>query len=545
MSATEQVDYKTAPDLCQAVLDEGPPGGAPVLLGELSPLTSYSLNGPGSSSVGAPGPLLPGEGRPDLRDDAPGAPRRPYAGASPIPSRKGDSCDHPALAGPGGRVRGAAGRPPRAPYPSGLAPSMSVSYGPRPGPGAVSSGKPPGKSWFPCGMPAPLIPGKARAGRTGKRDSSLFRGHAPAVGRPCYLEQLSQTPTPGEKRAKKEPRGRALGVSHEEKIERLKARQELCGSFSSARYCEGPESHVFVQKRKCRLPWCPKCREAVHRGRVASLLPKIKKMAAVGQLVLTCPADRLPKDVPACEKLTPKITGILKRRGFDRAIAAWHYFGDKRDGVWRPHVHVLLDHAYIENELLADIKKAWMDILGVNVSSLFGATWRDVLASPLVDIQYKFIVSSEKGGVSKILHRLRYVTRATFLKAEWAPDRALELYRARTLWTWGWFEDPGLQKTEGAEKRRQDMARAGRFEDAWVLREKKEAQIQRLYNEGRCPICKHTLGPWRRPYFEDPSRGNWREVLPGVFTDASPPPDCSRGPGLAAEIGDGGDFDDF
>ncbi len=181
-----------------------------------------------------------------------------------------------------------------------------------------------------------------------------------------------------------------------------------------------PEGQYF-KRLYCGREWCPVCGQngsVAHRRRAGRWYRAWYSMD-VGwlYLVFTVPKDLhqyIGKD--ELRKLNDYIIRKLKRdllriygkraKGFTR----WHFGGDRDKGYrYMPHLNVVLDHTYISQAYLQELKQGWADRLCEVVGGL-------EVSAPNAYAQYisRAKVGVEEKATRKVAHLLRYVTRATF-----------------------------------------------------------------------------------------------------------------------------------
>jgi hypothetical protein len=161
----------------------------------------------------------------------------------------------------------------------------------------------------------------------------------------------------------------------------------------------------------------------------------------MGYLVFTLPEEvrgrfrskarlnELTKRVTGGDK-SQHIEGMLKGMGFERGLARWHWFGET-PGKWHPHLNVIIEAGHLSKPMLLSIQRAWAGILGVDVA--------------VVNYSYTSVVP-------KMVHTLKYVTRATFRDYTWDERMAGALYNFRNMRSWGKWDGPALWELEEADK---------------------------------------------------------------------------------------------
>lgn len=190
--------------------------------------------------------------------------------------------------------------------------------------------------------------------------------------------------------------------------------------------CEN--GHRFAKEIACGKEWCSVCGEdgsVAHNRRFARWLPKVQQFSSMGYFVFTMPEELRGRyrDKKALGKLGHKVQELLKGFGFTRGLRRWHYFGDKST-KYHPHLNCQVDGGYIPEAKLQSIKKAYASLLGVD----------------LADVNYRYRLSP-----GKMVHTLKYITRATFRDFDWDIELALELRGFRNMVVWGrgqWDNEP-------------------------------------------------------------------------------------------------------
>jgi hypothetical protein len=237
-----------------------------------------------------------------------------------------------------------------------------------------------------------------------------------------------------------------------------------CGVWAVLSECESGKHH-FAKRIVCGKEWCPECGHedsAAHKRRQSRLIKKMQQISSLAYYVIEFPdkyrhigrhaIDGDPDEVKGwcyskadLRDTANTIINVMagKRMGkegrvggfYARGLLRWHYFGDKVEGKWNPHANVLVEGGYIEPEKLQEIKTAL----------------RDALNCPDLIVHYSY---AETPG--QIMHKLKYVTRATFLNYDWNPYMAEELYNFRNQRWWGiWKDEPAWvlckAEAEGAD----------------------------------------------------------------------------------------------
>jgi len=204
---------------------------------------------------------------------------------------------------------------------------------------------------------------------------------------------------------------------------------------------ECKNGHRWAKELYCGREWCPVCGEddsMAHVRRFARWVGKGQQVVSMGYFVFTLPEEvrgryrskaklnELTKQV-TCGDKSRRIEGLLKSMGFDRGLARWHWFGDKST-KWHPHLNVIVEAGFIPQGQLDAIRAAWAGILGV----------------PDAVVNYSFTTI-----VPKMVHILKYVTRATFRNYKWDEKMAGALYNFRNMRSWGKWDGPVVWAVEG------------------------------------------------------------------------------------------------
>lgn len=202
-----------------------------------------------------------------------------------------------------------------------------------------------------------------------------------------------------------------------------------CGSWAMVGTCE--HGHVYARELICGRDWCPHCGQEdskAHLRRKASWFPRVVQAVSMVYLVLTVPPEIRGRyrTKASLGKLGTAAKRMMQRQGFKRGLRRWHWFGEQRGQELReyhPHLNLLVDGRWLPKEQLAALRESWARILGVDVSR--------------VNLKARFCDTPRK-----ILHRVKYITRATFLDWRWDEELARELVGFRNSSTWGRWDEP-------------------------------------------------------------------------------------------------------
>lgn len=241
---------------------------------------------------------------------------------------------------------------------------------------------------------------------------------------------------------------------------------------------EDVNGHRFGKEIVCGKEWCPRCgedRSTAHDRRFQRWLglgdedgkhqSGITHFKTMGYFVFTLPEDvrGAYRTKKALSRLGHQVQELLKSCGYHRGLRRWHFFGDKST-KWHPHLNILVDGAWLAPAILDRIKQSYAKVLGVDV----------------VDVYYRY-----RCGPGKMMHTLRYITRATFRDYTWDERMAMELRGFRNMVVWG---------------------RGQWNDDTWKLDKKLKAEVgmdtQAIEHlaKGLCPVCGEPI--------------KWGDVLP-------------------------------
>ena len=226
--------------------------------------------------------------------------------------------------------------------------------------------------------------------------------------------------------------------------------------------------HSFAKEIYCGREWCPICGQknsAAHLRRFARWLPKVQSVSSIGYFVIEMPLKGRERwhSKAALEKAGKLATSVLKgdyeiaqrrasgeiihksavdkihSRWYDKGLRRWHFFGDAPVGIaavldsqqgavqqmlsdefstakYNPHLNVL-----VPGGVLSDMKLEYIK-----------AMLRSAFNEPELIVNYSF--TNEPG---RIVHLVKYATRATFLDIRWDKYLAGSLYGFRNMRSWG------------------------------------------------------------------------------------------------------------
>jgi len=218
-----------------------------------------------------------------------------------------------------------------------------------------------------------------------------------------------------------------------------------CPGWVTLGSCEN--GHRWAKELYCGREWCENCREPSQDRRFSRLLPKARQLSSMGYLVITFPPeDRVNMRTKAELVKIGKVTTRWARGMFCRGVKRWHFFGDQ-EAVYHPHLNFLVDGGKVRKDTLKQLRSGLK--LALNLSR-----------KPTIHYEYT-------RSPARMVHWLKYITRATFLDYRWDPDLAEELWNFRNITWWG--------KWDG--------------EPAWDFSPDGESPEVEKLEQGLCPIC--------------------------------------------------------
>ncbi len=240
-----------------------------------------------------------------------------------------------------------------------------------------------------------------------------------------------------------------------------------CPGYFLIGSCEN--GHRFSKEIYCGREWCPTCGEkwsVAHQRKFSRWLPKVEQMEQLGYFVIEWPlarrsrnrskaaledAGKMVKQVLSGEweierrrqrgeRISRQRDGDIRAWWFPEGLRRWHFFGDlvkelgegMKSLTWvdkasesspggqgdryNPHINVLVSYGFITRGKFRRIKRAL----------------RVALQEPDLIVHYGYTREP-----ARMVHALKYVTRATFLDWRWAPDVAASIYNFHNSQVWG------------------------------------------------------------------------------------------------------------
>ncbi|MBA7585973.1 hypothetical protein ES708_27968 [subsurface metagenome] len=205
-----------------------------------------------------------------------------------------------------------------------------------------------------------------------------------------------------------------------------------CGLYAKIGHDE--DGNRVAKRVDCGRQWCTLCREATQNRRLARLLPRAMQMMPLQYWVIR-PHDEyqpLLRSRIARTRFILRIKKAFKAVGYERGLTFIHYKGAKSP-KYAFHLNVLVDGGFMEPETLSLLKQKLRRLI---YPQWVINQWGDKLN----------IWDSYKDTRIKVLHTLKYCTKATFLDWRWSPQLAESTYCERMVSWWGnWKQDPKWQ----------------------------------------------------------------------------------------------------
>ena len=260
--------------------------------------------------------------------------------------------------------------------------------------------------------------------------------------------------------------------------------ENYCGQYAKVGRCEN--GHQYIKVIFCNKEWCENCREQAHNRRIARWLPKALTMQSFGYFIFTIPLEmrEFYKDKKQLSRLRSYLRRRLKQIYPDiKALVRWHWFSEKNPCLYHPHLNLLVScFEKLPKEKLERIKEDYKRAL---------ERFTGIKLNKKVDVYYHYYSpegfkkeAKQKGReltdeqaqelYQKVLwHKLRYITRATFIVYNRELAEKLKNYRNSVVW--GRFPELPYEEVEKMAKQREVFS--------------KVSQDVVMLENGYCPIC--------------------------------------------------------
>ncbi|GAI59818.1 unnamed protein product [marine sediment metagenome] len=134
-----------------------------------------------------------------------------------------------------------------------------------------------------------------------------------------------------------------------------------------------------------------------------------------------------------------KVRRLLRKLGYRKVYTRWHFFGEHGE-KYHPHLNVLCDGEWLAPEQLAELKDLIRRrLLPRSIAKTIGKD---------LEIQYSYVRTPRR-----IMHRVKYVTKASFKDIEWDEPLANALYGFHNGCFAGTWDDPSKWKLTGTDKK--------------------------------------------------------------------------------------------
>jgi hypothetical protein len=255
-----------------------------------------------------------------------------------------------------------------------------------------------------------------------------------------YLDKVAKTPQFPECT----PEQTKLTEAHEKRY-----LDPPCGEFLAVGECEN--GHRFGKEVFCGREWCRGCRDVSHMRRLARWLPKAQQLPRIGYFVITFPPELRPllRNPKALAVVGRRAARVMRSLGYSRGLRRWHFFGDKST-AYNPHLNILVDGDYLpKSEPGQKPRPGELEyVIAVLRRKMIPPGLRSQLKHEQ-DIHYSYHRSP-----SRIYHKLKYITRPTFLEYSWDKPLALSLRGFRNTACWGSWHGSAVWSVEQVEQGR-------------------------------------------------------------------------------------------
>ncbi|GAI59513.1 unnamed protein product, partial [marine sediment metagenome] len=201
------------------------------------------------------------------------------------------------------------------------------------------------------------------------------------------------------------------------------------------------DGNRIAKRIVCGREWCEDCRDISHRRRIARVLPRLMQICPMSYIVITFPLEvrSMMRDPQVLALIGKKVRKLLRKRGYRMVWTRWHFFG-KHGEKYHPHLNVLCDGEWLAPEQLAELK----DLIRRKLlpRSMARSIDKDL------DIRYAY-----RQTPKKIMHTIKYVTKASFEHIEWDEPLASALYGFHNGCFAGTWDGPPKWKLTGTDKK--------------------------------------------------------------------------------------------
>ncbi|MBA7644799.1 hypothetical protein ES703_52545 [subsurface metagenome] len=214
---------------------------------------------------------------------------------------------------------------------------------------------------------------------------------------------------------------------------------KMCGSLCLIGQDE--DGNRIAKRIVCGREWCEDCRDISHRRRIARVLPRLMQICPMSYIVITFPLEvrSMMRDPQVLAIIGKKVRRLLRRLGYQKVYTRWHFFGQHGE-KYHPHLNVLCDGEWLPPEQLAELKDLIRrKLLPRSIAKTIGKD---------LDIRYAY-----RQTPKKIMHTIKYVTKASFRDIDWDEPLANALYGFHNGCFAGTWNDPPKWKLTGTDKK--------------------------------------------------------------------------------------------
>jgi len=305
-------------------------------------------------------------------------------------------------------------------------------------------------------------------------------------------------------------------------MEKWNKKGSYCGQYAKVGECEN--GHRFIKVIFCGKDWCPVCRKQTHNRRIARWLPKALTMESFGYFVFTIPFEM--REFYQNKKNLSQLRGYLRRRLKQiypdiKALCRWHWFSERDPYMYHPHLNCMVDSfEKLPKKELERIKEDYKEALerftGIKLDKKIDVYYHYYSVEGFkreYKRKHKKLADEQAQELYQkaLWHKLRYITRATFVVYNRELAEKLKNYRNSSCW--GKFPELTYEQVEKQAKEKEAFSKVS-----------KEVV---LLEAGFCPVCGARLRWFKGLYtgalsFYGEELGNGYFTMP-VKLRASPP----------------------
>ncbi|MBA7577418.1 hypothetical protein ES708_19270 [subsurface metagenome] len=201
------------------------------------------------------------------------------------------------------------------------------------------------------------------------------------------------------------------------------------------------DENRIAKRLACGREWCEHCRDISHRRRISRVLPRLFQICPMSYIVITFPLEVrwMMRNPRALALIGKKVRRLLRKLGYRKIYTRWHFFG-KHGEKYHPHLNVLCDGEWLYPEQLVELKDLIRrKLLPRSIAKTIGKD---------LDIRYRY-----RQTPKKIMHTIKYVTKASFRDIEWDEPLASALRGFHNGCFAGFWNDSPKWKLTGTDKK--------------------------------------------------------------------------------------------